>query len=64
MVDFVLRRAVQSGKRIQLIYLDQNHRLTHRFVRVLKLTDDKVMAFCYLRRKPRWFERARILAAG
>lgn len=48
---------------LQIIYVDQNGKLTQRFVRVLAVTKDLLVAYCYYRKRPRSFSLKNILAA-
>lgn len=52
----------EKGDLLQIIYEDQRGKLTQRFVRVISLTDDLLIAYCYYRKKPRAFARKNILA--
>lgn len=53
----------KRGDIIQLIYLDHSGRLTQRYVRVITISDDLLVGYCYYRRKPRSFARKNILSA-
>ncbi|TCS93156.1 hypothetical protein [Hazenella coriacea] len=63
MVDLVLRRANVSGRRVKIIYLNQNNQITQRWIKIFSMNEEKVKAYCYLRQAPRWFDRHQILAA-
>ncbi|HET7579949.1 MAG TPA: hypothetical protein VFK33_11775 [Bacillales bacterium] len=52
-----------EGDIVKLIYIDRAGRLTERFVRVLSISNDLLVAYCYYRKAPRSFARSNILAA-
>ncbi|MBA4496250.1 hypothetical protein ACFO25_19755 [Paenactinomyces guangxiensis] len=64
MVDLILKKAFEAGRNVQIIYMDQNRQITQRRIRIFKLDETKIEAYCYLRKAPRWFDRSNILAAG
>ncbi|HEX6922447.1 MAG TPA: hypothetical protein VF149_01380 [Bacillales bacterium] len=53
---------IGKGDLLQIIYEDRKGQLTQRFVRVLSITDDLLIAFCFYRKRPRSFARKNILA--
>lgn len=63
MVDLILRRALASGRRVKIIYLNKNNQITLRWIKIFSIQEEKVKAYCYLRQAPRWFDRHQILAA-
>lgn len=50
------------GKTIDLIYVDQNEKLTRRRIRPLSVKDGKVLAYCFLRHSRRIFRLDNILS--
>lgn len=63
MVDLILKKAFAAGKRVQIIYMDQNQQITQRWIKICRLEEATVEAYCFLRRAPRLFDRSNILAA-
>lgn len=60
----VLRRSVETKQKIVVFYMDGNQQITQRFIRVLKMDDTRVLAYCYYRKGVRTFKRENILSAG
>jgi predicted DNA-binding transcriptional regulator YafY len=63
MLDYVLRMAGETGKRLTIIY-SKGDRITRREVRVVEIGRDHILAYCYLRNQMRTFKKAGILAAA
>jgi len=61
-VDYVLKSSLQNHKIVTIMY-QRGKEITQRDIRVLKLTDKGVEAYCYLRHKVRHFKKENILAA-
>jgi predicted DNA-binding transcriptional regulator YafY len=52
-----------DNRPVEIIYMDQQERLTKRIIFVKKIENDKVIAFCTLRDQNRTFDMTNILAA-
>ena len=63
MLDFILRMAERTGKRLTIIY-SKGDGITKRDIRVVEIGRDHILAYCYLRNKMRTFKKAGILAAA
>ncbi|WP_051353175.1 hypothetical protein [Thalassobacillus devorans] len=63
-MDNILSRARENGKIIELIYFSKENDFTHRFVKVLSVNEEEILAFCYTRRQVRRFKKANILSAA
>lgn len=57
-------RSIEQRKKIMIVYLDQKEQLTQRYIRVLTIHDDRIIAYCYWRQQIRHFKFDHILAAG
>lgn len=57
-------RSIQQKQKITIYYMDRNNHITQRSIRVLRMHDDYIIAYCYYRRKVRMFKFASILSAG
>jgi predicted DNA-binding transcriptional regulator YafY len=62
MVEYILRNSLQAHRTVTIIY-QKGKEITQRDIRVIKLTDKDVEAFCYLRHQVRNFKKENILAA-
>lgn len=62
MVDFVLKNSLKDHRIITIMYQGEKG-ITQRNIRVIKLTDKVVEAYCYLRHQVRHFKKDNILAA-
>ncbi|HZX47155.1 MAG TPA: hypothetical protein VFF83_07770 [Clostridia bacterium] len=63
MLDYILRMAEETGKRLTIIY-SNGECITGREIRVVEIGRDHILAYCYLRNQMRTFKKAEILAAA
>lgn len=59
-----LMRSIQSKEKIEMIYLSKDNEVSQRMIRVLKINDEMIMAYCYTRRTIRTFKLENILSVG
>lgn len=62
MYDYVLRTSLSEHKIIDIIYLKGNE-ITQRKIKVTKINNNDIEAYCYLRNNIRHFKKENILAA-
>ncbi|MBU5484953.1 hypothetical protein KQI86_11455 [Clostridium sp. MSJ-11] len=62
MYDYVLRTSLTEHKIIDIMYLKGNE-ITQRKIKVIKINDNNIEAYCYLRNNIRHFKKENILAA-
>ena len=62
MVDQVLKSSLQDRRIITIMYQSENG-VTQRDIKIIKLTEENVEAYCYLRHQVRHFRKENILAA-
>lgn len=60
----LLLRSIQPREKIMLFYMDEKRNVTQRLVRVIKIEDDKMVAYCFLRKQTRMFKLDHILSVG
>lgn len=60
----VFKCSMETKQKIVVFYMDGNQQITQRFIRVLKMDDTLVLAYCYYRKSVRTFKRENILSAG
>lgn len=60
----LLRRAANSGEKLEIIYLSNSHQLSQRIVKVISMSETTIQAYCYLKNQYRTFKRANILSAA
>jgi predicted DNA-binding transcriptional regulator YafY len=63
MIDHILKASLENNMVITIIY-QKGSEITKRNIRVLKITDDSIEAYCYLRHQVRRFKRSSILSAA
>lgn len=61
-MEHVLKSSLVAHKSITIMY-QKNKEITQREVKVLKIKDNDIEAYCYLRRQIRHFKKENILAA-
>lgn len=62
MIEHVLKASLERGRVITIIYNGESG-ISERNIKVLEIQDNKVKAFCYLRRQIRYFKIENILSA-
>ncbi|APC48309.1 hypothetical protein BME96_09075 [Virgibacillus halodenitrificans] len=60
----LLSKSVSTKQKLIIFYIDSENQVTQRFVRVLEVHDDHILAYCYYRKKVRTFKLDNILSAG
>ncbi|KQL54553.1 hypothetical protein AN964_14320 [Heyndrickxia shackletonii] len=60
----ILLRALDSGMKLEMIYISNNNEITYRTIKVLSVEIDSFKAYCYLRKKQRTFVIKNILSIG
>lgn len=64
MFDYILKNSLSQHKMVTIIYMNKkDNRLSQRSIKVLKIQDDEIEAYCYLRHQVRHFKKGNILAA-
>ena len=61
-MEHVLKSSLDAHKIITIMY-QKNTEITQRKVKVLKIKDEDIEAYCYLRKQIRHFKKDNILAA-
>lgn len=62
MFDNVLKTSLAAHKVITIMYQKDN-KFTQRNIKIIKISDDDIEAYCYLRHQIRRFKKHNILAA-
>ena len=62
MVDNILKNSLQDHRVVTIMY-QRGKEITQRNIRVMKLIDKDLEAYCYLRHQVRHFKKENILAA-
>lgn len=60
----LLSRAIESHEKLEMIYIDNEGKITQRVIRVLAVTETTVKTYCYSKRKFRTFKLENILSVG
>lgn len=63
-MEFLLKDSFENQRPIKIFYIDRTEKISERIVRVEKMTDRYIQAYCYWRKEMRVFKRERILSAG
>ena len=61
-MEYVLKSSLDAHKIITIMY-QKNKEITQRKVKILKIKEDDIEAYCYLRKQIRHFKKENILAA-
>lgn len=60
----VLKRAVDSKEKVQIMYMNSNDKLTQRYVTVVNINQAHAICYCHYRKQRRMFRLENILAAS
>lgn len=63
-MNIILKRSMQQKEKIMIFYIDTAGNVTQRYIRVIRITGDAVVAYCYYRKQARTFKLDNILSAG
>jgi len=63
MFEHILKASLERNLIITIVYLKGNE-ITMRNIRVLELKEDRIKAYCYLRKENRVFKKENILSAA
>ena len=63
MFDYVLKSSMAKHKIVTIMYLKQNNEITQRNIKIIKMSDNDIEAYCYLRNQFRHFKKNNILSA-
>ena len=63
MLEYVLNNSLAEHKIITIMYLGKSEKITQRKIKVIKIEDGDVEAYCYLRHQIRHFKKSGILSA-
>lgn len=62
MIDYVLKHALEDHQVITIMYM-KGEEITKRKIKINKINDNEVEAYCYLRQQIRHFKKQNILSA-
>ncbi|SEA54505.1 hypothetical protein SAMN05421743_105237 [Thalassobacillus cyri] len=57
-------RAQENKMKLEMFYMDDEGSLTQRTIRVLRVSKESILAYCYERKEVRSFKQENILSAG
>jgi predicted DNA-binding transcriptional regulator YafY len=57
-------RSIENKEKIIIFYVDSKNIVSQRYIRVIRMNEDSIVAFCYWRKKIRTFNMQNILSAG
>lgn len=60
----LLKRSLESGELLEMIYLSDKNQLTQRKIKVIEIYSDTFRALCFVRRQPRIFKKSNVLSIG
>jgi len=61
-MNVLLKRAVETGELLEMIYMSNNGELSQRRIKILAISDESIRAFCYTRKQSRTFKINNILS--
>lgn len=56
-------RSLKNKEKMMIFYLDNNNKMTQRVIRVVRIEEDAIIAFCFWRKQVRTFKWENILSA-
>ncbi|MCA0969046.1 hypothetical protein LCM20_00415 [Halobacillus litoralis] len=61
-MEFLLKRSLEDKMKLDIIYVSKSGDVTQRTIRVVRIREDHVAAYCFERREVRTFRRENILS--
>ncbi|GAA0461953.1 hypothetical protein GCM10008935_16790 [Alkalibacillus silvisoli] len=61
-MNHMLQKSLSNRCKLEMVYIDSKNNMTQRTVRIVKIYDDRMLGFCYLKKKVRSFKKENILA--
>jgi predicted DNA-binding transcriptional regulator YafY len=58
----IIQRAIESGTKLEMIYVSNKNEITHRTVKIKSVGIDSFKAYCYLRKTQRTFMIQNVLS--
>ncbi|NWO14878.1 hypothetical protein [Virgibacillus sp.] len=60
----LFKNSLDNKQKIIIFYMDNNNQVTERYVRVLEIKENSILAYCFYRKQVRIFNIENILSAG
>ncbi|MED3738694.1 hypothetical protein P4529_18160 [Virgibacillus pantothenticus] len=60
----LFKRSIESKQKIIIFYIDSDNKLTERYIRVIEIKENSILAYCFYRKQVRTFNMENILSAG
>ncbi|AIE59126.1 hypothetical protein [Bacillus methanolicus] len=60
----LLKRSLESGEILEMIYLSNKNQLSQRKIKVVDISSNTFRAYCFTRRQPRIFRISNVLSIG
>ncbi|API92730.1 MULTISPECIES: hypothetical protein [unclassified Virgibacillus] len=60
----LFKRSIESKQKIIIFYIDSDNKLTERYIRVIEIKENSILAYCFYRKQVRTFNIENILSAG
>ncbi|WP_411953216.1 hypothetical protein ACKXGF_07645 [Alkalibacillus sp. S2W] len=58
----LLPSSLRYHKKLEMVYIDHHHNMTQRTVRIIKVDNRRILAYCFTRQAVRSFQKDNILA--
>ncbi|MGD7045764.1 hypothetical protein [Jeotgalibacillus proteolyticus] len=58
----MLNRSLTNKEKLEMIYLDADGELSHRIIKVVKFSENDVLAYCFSKKQVRLFKKDSILS--
>lgn len=60
----ILNHAASTQQKLEMIYINKDNQISQRIIKVLKVTETSIKAYCYTKRQFRIFKLDNILSVG
>ncbi|GIO28647.1 hypothetical protein [Ornithinibacillus bavariensis] len=60
----LFQRSIENREKIIIFYIDNKNQVTQRYIQVISMNTQSLIAFCFWRKKVRTFKLENILSAG
>lgn len=60
----IIKRSIESGNPVEVIYIDCKEKISQRTVKVLEVNEDAIKVYCYFRKQKRTFKLSNVLSVA
>ncbi|KNE22491.1 hypothetical protein [Virgibacillus pantothenticus] len=60
----LFKNSLDNKQKLIIFYIDSDNKVTERYIRVIEIKENSILAYCFYRKQVRTFNMENILSAG